>query len=688
MKIRRYLTLQGIWKGALTTEAAIMLAASVLIGIAGGYAAIGFRYLIKYAAFFFMLPFSGTISSSEFSSLPWWGILALPVTGGLLLGPIIRYVSWEVRGSGIPEVIESCATTGGVIRKRVAFVKAIAAAISLGSGFSVGREGPIVQIGASIASTIAQFLRASVKQLRTLVACGAAAGIAATFNTPFAGALFAVEVVVGDFGSAKIGPIVISSVVGTVVSHHYLGNFPALAHINFSMVSNFELIIYLLLGLLSGAAGAFFIRILQKSGELFSKIPVNEIFHPAIGGLLVGITVLTTPYTFGVGYDEINSALGAGGVITLGGAAFIFSAKLFATAVSIGSGASGGVFAPSLFLGAMTGYITGVLAGMFWPSSVAQPGAYALIAMGAFVSATTRAPITATLMIFEMTSHPSVILPLMAACIPATIFSAYLKRESIYHVKLLLKGVKLERHLERNILKNITVSEVYQPNRAPRLKRGSSLAEVIDEFLRTGASWGYILDDTGEKAIASIAGEDLRYSIVNRTWLDDVVLAIDLARPIKGTLNPSDDLSIAVQLIGSGKVPSLPVTDENEKYMGDLIMADIIESYNNNIIYMDLPSSTVDAISITERLGEIDLGDNHALVEIQVPPHAVGKTLLELDIRKKLGIQVVLVSRILADETGRKVRARRVPAVTDILKEGDFLLVAGERDKIRNVTKL
>ncbi|MBU1221520.1 chloride channel protein [Myxococcota bacterium] len=683
MDLKKYFSLQGIWKGALTTEAAIMLAASVVIGIAGGYAAIGFRYLVKFASWFFPHIFG----SSGFSSLPWYGVLILPVVGGLILGPIIRYISWEVRGSGIPEVIESCATSGGVIRKRVAFVKALAASISLGTGFSVGREGPIVQIGASIASSISQFLRASVKQLRTLVACGAAAGIAATFNTPFAGAMFAVEVVVGDFGSAKIGPIVISSVVGTVVSHHYLGNFPALAHVNFQMVSNWELIFYLLMGLTSGLAGAYFIKIMQFSGSVFSRLPVNEIFHPAIGGLLVGLTALLTPHSFGVGYEQINTVLGTGGSFTLATAAAILFAKVFATSVSIGSGASGGVFAPSLFLGAMSGYILGVLVNHIWPGMTAQPASYVLIAMGAFIAATTRAPITATLMIFEMTAHPSVILPLMAACIPATILSSWLKSESIYHVKLLLKGVKLDRHLERNVLKHILVSEVFQRERAPVLKRSSSLTEVIDEFLRTGAARGYIVDDDG-KVIASISGQDLRYSIVNRMYLDDVVLAIDLAQPLTGTLSPMDDLSIAVQLLSSRKADSLPVADSDNKFLGDLVMGDIIEAYNNNIIYMDLPSSTVDAISMTERLGEIDLGDDHAMIEIQVPPHAIGKTLADLDIRRRLGIQVVLVSRILTDETGRKVRTRRVPGVTDMLAEGDFLLIAGERKNIRNATKL
>jgi CIC family chloride channel protein len=414
-----------------------MVLVAIACGLAGALGAVVFRFLIRsvQAAFFegaeglsSMLD-EGVLAEAQdplavAQGLAWYWRVAIPAAGGLVVGPLIYFFAREAKGHGVPEVMAAVALRGGVIRSRVVAIKALASAVSIGSGGSVGREGPIVQIGSALGSTLGQILRVPASQMRTIVGCGAAAGVSATFNAPIAGALFAAEVVVGNFGVAQLSPIVISSVVATVVSRFFLGNHPAFPVPAYELVSPFELFPYMFVGFVAGFVALAFMKALYATEDLFDRTPIPEYLRAAVGGALVGCIGIAFPNVFGVGYSTISAALASELPATLLGA--LVAAKIVATSITIGSGGSGGIFAPSLFLGAATGGFFGTFIHQWFPESTASSGAYALVTMGAVVAAATHAPITAIIMIFELTQTITIIPPLMAACVVSTLVTTYL----------------------------------------------------------------------------------------------------------------------------------------------------------------------------------------------------------------------------------------------------------------------
>ncbi|UCH66311.1 MAG: chloride channel protein, partial [Ignavibacterium sp.] len=435
-----------------------MILIAIVIGILAGFAAIGIRALILEIS---SISFTGQGNLLEnIMSTSWFWIILIPIIGGLIVGPIIYFFAPEAKGHGVPEVMQAILLKGGAIRGRVAFVKAIASAITIGTGGSVGREGPIIQIGSSLGSMVGQFFRVPAKRLKTLVGCGAAAGIAAAFNAPIAGALFAVEIILMDFAVAQFSPIVISSVMATVISRTFEGDFAAFIVPKYELVSPYEIGFYFVLGALGGLISYIFIKALYFSEDYFDeKVKIPEYLKPAIGGLGVGLIALAFPQIMGVGYDTMNNAL-YGNMIWYVAIALVF-VKILATSITLGSGGSGGIFAPSLFMGAMLGYFFGSFVHQYFPEITASPGAYALVAMGGLVAGTTRAPITAIIIVFELTNDYNIILPLMITCIISTIISSQLSRESIYTLKLLRRNIGIKEGMETNVMESINVEDVY-----------------------------------------------------------------------------------------------------------------------------------------------------------------------------------------------------------------------------------
>ena len=435
-----------------------MIIIAIIIGILGGFAGIGIRAMILWIS---EISFgAGNNFLENVMNATWYWILIIPAIGGLLVGPIIYFFAPEAKGHGVPEVMEAILLKGGAIRPRVAFLKAIASAITIGTGGSVGREGPIIQIGSSIGSTVGQFFKVPSKRLKTLVGCGAAAGIAAAFNAPIAGALFAVEIILMDFAVAQFSPIVISSVMATVISRNYEGDFAAFIVPKYELISPYEIGFYFVLGALSGLTAYLFIKSLYLSEDFFdNKLTMPGYLKPALGGLIIGLIALNFPQIMGVGYDSINNAL-YGNMIWYIALALVFI-KILATSLTLGSGGSGGIFAPSLFMGAMLGYFFGSFVHQYFPDISASPGAYALVAMGGLVAGTTRAPITAIIIVFELTNDYHIILPLMITCIISTILSARFSNESIYTLKLLLRNIGIKEGVDTNVMDSIAVQNVY-----------------------------------------------------------------------------------------------------------------------------------------------------------------------------------------------------------------------------------
>ena len=408
-----------------------MVVCAIFVGLAGAIGAVLFRLMIRVIQGFAFEGLDGVAAVFEegmaaetrdplevAQQMAWYWRIAIPAVGGMIVGPLIYFFAREARGHGVPEVMKAVAVRGGVIRARLVGVKALASALTIGTGGSVGREGPIIQIGSAFGSNLGQWLKLNAASVRTLVGCGAAAGISATFNAPIAGAIFAAEIIVGDFAVTQFTPIVISSVVASVATRYAIGNHPAFIVPDFEIVSPFELVPYMVAGIVAGLVAVAFIRTLSFAEDAFAKVPVPEWSKAAIGGAMVGTMAIWLPNVYGVGYTTIGGALA--GTMTAGMMGVLVVAKILATSVTIGSGGSGGVFAPSLFLGAMAGGVVGTLVEQYFPGATGSSGAYALVTMGAVVAAATHAPVSAIIIIFELTQTIDIIPALMTACVIST----------------------------------------------------------------------------------------------------------------------------------------------------------------------------------------------------------------------------------------------------------------------------
>jgi len=556
---------------------------AILIGFLGGYGALLFRYAIKAAQFGFYQNTSDYLTFHQ--TLPLYLKIGLPAVGGLIVGPLIYFGAREAKGHGVPEVMEAVALKGGRIRPRVALVKILASGITIGSGGSVGREGPIVQIGSSIGSTLAQVLKVSGLRRRTFVGCGAAAGIAATFNAPIAGALFAAEVILGDFGFATFSPVVLSSVTATAISRHYFGDFPAFTIPIYELVSLWEFLFYPILGIVAGLVALLFIVTLYKCEDLFDALPVPEYLKASLGGLIIGFILIKWPYVFGVGYGAINlsltNQLPALLLLTL-----IFI-KITATSITVGSGGSGGVFAPSLFIGAMTGGFFGWGVHKLFPMITADSGAYALVAMGAVVAGTTHAPITAIIILFEMTATYKIILPLMFACIISTLLTTSLKSGSIYTIKLARRGVKISQGTEQSILQAIRVKDIMS-DEVVTIPEGMPLGLIIDSLKSKEVSYLHVVDKD-ENLTGIISFSDIR-SAIHEEALIDLVIAKDVATVKIVTVYPSDNVLAALQKMTAKGISHLTVVaeDDGEKVVGTVSQRDVMTAYDNAVLKREI----------------------------------------------------------------------------------------------------
>ncbi len=557
------------------TGSLMMPGLGMLVGFLGGLGAVAFRYLI--GLFQTLIYGSGSDLATVVQGLPCWKVVLGPAIGGALVGPLVYFLAREAKGHGVPEVMNAVARQGGVIRKRVVVVKTLASAMCIGSGGSVGREGPIVQIGSALGSTLGQILRLSYGEIRVLVACGAAAGIAATFNAPMAGAIFALEIILADFALPTFTPIMLSSVIATVVSRAFLGDYPAFRVPPYQLESPWEIPFYCVLGLLAGLAAVSFTVTLYKSEDIWDKWKIPDYMKASLGGIVIGLMALKFPQIMAVGYDSIGKALVNQEVWTV--LILLVPLKILATSITIGSGGSGGIFAPSLFIGAMLGGAFGTAMHALFPGITANPGAYAIVGMGAVVAGTTHAPIQAFLIIFELTQDYWIIPPLMICCVIATFVSRGVKRESIYTLKLLRRGIDIEAGRDVNILKSMVVEDfmTWQPE---TVEESMPLRDLI-QVLPLSQHTSFPVVDSEGNLVGMLSLRDFREAVFEES-LRDVVIARDIATIPAISVTTEDNLAKALALIDENGIERLPVVrdgDRPKKVVGILSQRDIMSAY-------------------------------------------------------------------------------------------------------------
>lgn len=659
-------------------ENTFMVILAVTVGLVTGYGALGLRYLIH------LIQVASTqhldYSLKMLADLPWYQKLLMPAAGGLLVGPIVTFLSKEVKGHGVPEVMESIILRSGMIRPRVVFAKIVASSICIGSGGSSGREGPIVQIGSAIGSTIGQWFQLPPEKLRTLVAAGAAGGIAAAFNAPVAGALFAIEIIFGDFGVMQFSPIVIASVTATVISRHYLGNFPAFIVAKYQLISPWELIFYAGMGLVAGMAGLGFIRLLYGMEAIFDDWKFPNYLKPALGGLVVGAIGIVFPAVYGVGYEGINEALV--GNVPWAILLTLMVLKIVATSFTLGSGGSGGIFAPSLFIGAMIGGAVGTLVHQFFPSITASSGAYSMVGMGAFVGAVTHAPITAIIIIFEMTNEYSIILPLMIATIIAVTFTTKMQPESIYTLKLVRRGIQFFKDREINVLKSRKVAEVFHTD-CEKLAPDARFMQILSTVQNSDHEIFCVVDKNGT-FLGYFTDRSIRAVMDDPQSLCNIILAYDLIETRSGCITPDTDLDAVMQVFGTSGIGELPVVEARQgRLLGTLSRKTLIDEYNKELARRE-PTLGVERAYSSLAISDIaPIVDNFAMIEMPAPARFVGKKLMELDLRNHYGVQVFLVKRVLPDGKEKRI----VPDAGFTIQDKDVLILVGDQNALYKIRK-
>ncbi len=547
-----------------------LLVIAALIGLGTGFAAIGFKKLI---GFFHMVFFSGG-EKLLINSLSNYYITLIPALGGLLVGPIIYFLAREAKGHGVPEVMAAIAEKEGILRPRVVLVKAFASAITIGSGGSAGREGPIVQVSAAIGSTVGQILKMPPSILKTLVACGAAGGISATFNAPIGGVLFAQEVILGEFATSNFILIVISSVISAMISRAFWSDNPAFMVPVYELVSPTELLFYLVLGILAGVIAVLFIKFLYKTEDIFDSINiVPEYIKPVIGGLLIGSIGLYFPQIFGVGYETVEEVLKNNIPWIL--AFLLLFVKLAATSLTIGSGGSGGVFAPSLFMGSMLGGSFGYLIHTYFPTITAPAGAYALVGMGGVFAGVAQAPITGIIMLFEMTGDYKVVLPLMMVCVISSLVARGLHSDTIYTEKLSRRGLNVRQKEKVDIMANMPVSQVMTTS-VVTLDAGMELNSARDIILQN-AHTGYPVISQG-LLVGIVTYEDVLKGL--KSGQEKLSLG-QLVTNNLITVTPNCNIRTVMDKMARGDVGRLLVVDPQEprKLLGIISRSDIINAY-------------------------------------------------------------------------------------------------------------
>lgn len=556
-----------------------ILVLAVVLGVLTGLGAMLFRWLIGVFSNLFLVRLYD-ILVANFGVMGKYALPVIPALGGIIVGILIYKFAREAKGHGVPEVMESVALRGGRIRPRVALIKTIASALCIGTGGSAGREGPIVQIGSTLGSTAGQVLHAPPRRMRLLVGCGAAAGISATFNAPIAGAVFAAEIILGNFAATTFAPILISSVAASFVGRIFYGEIPSFIVPSYEMVSYWELFNYMVLGVLAGVVGVVFTRMLGYFEGLFEDIKCIPVWmKPAVGALVVGVIAIYLPQVMGVGYTTIEGIL-TDVKFSLMIMGLLVFAKILATSMTLGSGGSGGIFAPSLFIGAALGGFVGQVASNLFPGSTASPAAYALVGMAAVVSATTHAPLSALIILFEMTRNYKIILPLMFAVALATTISRLLYRESIYTMKLARRGVRIRGGREENILRGIKVSEVMR-REYTTIQNSNRLGDVIDMVRGSEESVFPVLDREGE-IVGIIDAHSLNEYVLEEAMYD-IVVAEEVARRRFPLLNVDDNLLTALDRFQITGYEAIPVVD-NGKVVGLLHRRDLFNRYQMEIL--------------------------------------------------------------------------------------------------------
>lgn len=624
---------------------------TAVVGLGAGGVALGVRSLSSLLTRLGFGRWAGS-ALATIAGAPWYLRLLVPVIGAILAGLLVQRVARR-GGGGIPAVMEAMTLRHGFLSLRRTLWTALASVVALASGGSVGREGPITQVACALGSRLGRAFRLAEVRVRILVAAGAGAGIAAAYNTPIAGTLFVLEVVAGSFATDLIGPTVIAAVVGTLVARIYLWHGPIYEVPEFVLRSPQELVAYAGLGILAGFLAALFLGLLRLGEGSFRRLPAPRWARAGLGGLAVGVLALRLPQVCGNGYetlvDILNMRVGLGVLLLLLGG------KMLATTASVTSGSPGGVFTPTLFLGAALGGVAGNALHTLFPHVTGGPGSYALVGMGALLAATTHAPITATVLVAELTGDYHVVLPQLLACGLAATMTH--RMDSIYTRELRRRGISWEGTLEQKIVHSMRARDIMRTD-VPLLQADAPFEEVVRLFTTTRTPCLYVGDAAG--SLLGIIELHAVKEFLAAQELSHLVIAQDLAGPARAVPADASLATVSEKLwfVDAGEVP---VVDggPGSRFLGVVTQRDLLGFLDREILRRNLLLAEVRWRDGLEKgIDFLELPEGYRLETFEVPAALVGLTLEQAQLRSRYGLNVIAVASYDAQGGERRVPPR------------------------------
>ncbi|MEZ4629384.1 MAG: chloride channel protein [Deinococcales bacterium] len=555
----------------------MLIITAIIIGVVVGFATVAFDLMVHAIQEF-------SEGLRERSSLSGHILisLSLPILGAILITPVVVRWAPDVRGSGIPAVMLSVSNLGGYISKRIAFWRPIVTTIAIGSGASLGVEGPVVHMGGSLASSLSELFKFNDKRRRGLVAVAAASGISASFNAPIAGVLFALEEILGEFGHRSFAAVVIGAVTASAIAHNFLGDSYAFFVPEYRLGSPLELPFYFILGNLCAFVAVLFIRVMVFTENSFNALKLNPWLRPLFGALLLGAMSIWLPDILGRGYHVTGEALlGLDGHLQLGFGFFILICvmKILATNICLAAWNPGGIFAPLLMIGATFGAAFGLAAGVLFPQLELNYGHFALVGMASVLAGAIRSPMTSIVMIFEMSGSYSMILPLLLGAGVATLIADLIHPESIYHLILSRKGLSLLRLREADLLQNVLVAEVMDKE-IPSLRASDSL-KALSSTLAESHHHGFVVmqDDDPRRILGMVTLSDLEKA--RQEGIDPESKIERIAKKQVHTALAEEAISSVLERMAQLDIGRMPVVSpkEPDRAIGYVRQSDLAKAY-------------------------------------------------------------------------------------------------------------
>lgn len=659
------------WAGARSDTVSIIVSA-VVVGALAGLAAVAFDEGVRATS-----EFVAAVRHDAGGIWTTFLTLAIPIVGGALITPVVVRWSPDVRGSGIPHVMVAVSNLGGWVPRRLLIWRPLATIASVGSGASLGVEGPVVQMGASLASSLSRWWSLDDERRRSLVAVAAAGGIAATFNAPIAGVLFALETILGRFEGRYFSSVVIGAVSATAVSRSVLGDVPAFAVPDGQVLgSALELPLYLLLGAIAAAGSVGFVRAMVLSEDAFNRLRISPWWRPTLGGAAIGVFALVMPEVLGRGY-EITGAVLNEQVRAPALLAALIVMKTVATGTSLASWGSGGIMAPVLLIGASMGGLFGELAAWGLPSMDLRTGSYALVGMAALFAGVTRAPMSSIVMIFEMSGSYELILPLLFSAVIATLVAERMQPESYYEVMLTRRGLKLLRSRETDLLQTVTVREVMDAD-APRIAASTTTTEVARRMRRSHHHGVLVVDDEDpERMVGIVTLSDLERAEAAGSDAATDVGSICTRRV--HTIDPGAPASEALEAMDRWDVGRLPVADRSspDRPIGIVRQADVARAYGMALRRERRREQLLETLRLRDLTGqeilEIVVPDGSPLAGVSLRDARLPQECIVVAVRR--GLDVVFPHGDTILEVGDRVVVNAAPGYGAVVRrrfaEGD-----------------